>query len=104
MNNNEINSEKKVFEHFVNTHKKKNIAYKKYSIDYYCSGKGDNTVMVLPHISSIFSQEMAYHHILNFEKNNRVLAPELPVAETYEDVAELLNHGAYADAHRYLVT
>jgi pimeloyl-ACP methyl ester carboxylesterase len=92
MNNSIIEAEKKLFEQFTATHKQKNISYKTGSIDYYCSGKGENTVMVLPHISSLFSQEMAYHHILNFEKHNTVLAPELTHSTTIDEVAGMLNY------------
>lgn len=91
MNSTIPDTEKKLFKDFINTHKKKSILYEGNRIDYYCSGKGENTVVVLPHISSLFSQEMAYHHILNFEKTNTVLAPELTHPGSIDEVAGMLN-------------
>jgi len=92
MATNTIEPEKKRFEQFLETHKKKSIPYKAGCIEYYSSGKGKHTVVVLPHISNLFAQEMSYNHILHFEKYNKVLAPELIGAATMEEVAGMLHH------------
>ena len=44
-NKNITQSEKELFELFINTHKKYIIKFKKINIEYYYSGKGENTIL-----------------------------------------------------------
>ncbi len=86
-----MQSEKELFEVFKNTHKKHILNYRDINIEYYYSGKGENTIIVLPHISSLFSQEMAFHLIMDLEKNNKVLAPEICNVNNINKIANIIN-------------
>jgi len=91
-NKNITQSEKELFELFINTHKKYIINYKEINIEYYYSGKGGNTILILPHISSLFNQEMAFHLIIDLENNNKVLAPELCNVNNIDEIADIMNY------------
>jgi len=86
-----MQTEKERYDRFIETHTKYKARYHEASIEYYYSGKGENTLLLLPHISSLVTQDMAFHHILNLEKENRVLAPELGNMVHLDDIAEAMN-------------
>lgn len=87
-----LQGEKELFEIFVNTHKKFKINYKGINTEYYYSGKGENTILILPHISSLFNQEIAFHLIMDLENNNKVLAPELNSINSINEIADMMNY------------
>ena len=86
-----IRSEKELFDQFIRTHKKSIVNHKENIIEYFFAGKGNNTILILPHISSLFNQEMAFHLIQELESNNKVLAPELCDSNNIDEISDLIN-------------
>jgi pimeloyl-ACP methyl ester carboxylesterase len=78
------------FNEFQKTHHKSSLNYKGQTLEYYCCGKGPRTVLIPPHISSLFPMEMAYHHILNFKSSSKVIAPSLIETGDLDEIAESL--------------
>jgi pimeloyl-ACP methyl ester carboxylesterase len=91
-NRNTDQSEKERFDRFLDTHKKFKANYKDVDIEYCFSGEGEKAILVLPHISSLFSQEMAFHLIMELENTNKVLAPELGTMNTLDEIADAINY------------
>ena len=62
------------------------------SLIYIACGHGPQTVLIPPHISSLFPTEMGYHQILDLESQFKVLAPSLIETDRLDDIAISLLH------------
>ncbi|MBN1550134.1 alpha/beta hydrolase [bacterium] len=81
---------RKDFDEFVRTHPKSCLDYKGQPLEYIACGQGTHTLLMLPHISRLFSVEMSYRHILAFERRFRVIAPSLIETTQLDDIADAL--------------
>jgi len=78
------------FNEFQKTHHKSGLNYKGQTLEYYSCGSGPRTILIPPHISSLFPAEMAYRHILDFERSFKVVAPSLIETGDLDEIAESL--------------
>jgi pimeloyl-ACP methyl ester carboxylesterase len=85
-----LRQEQSRFNEFQKTHDKSSLNYKGQTLEYYSCGNGPRTILMPPHISSLFPTEMGYHHILGFESSFKVIAPSLIEAGDLDEIAESL--------------
>jgi pimeloyl-ACP methyl ester carboxylesterase len=85
-----LRQEQSRFNEFRKTHHKSSLDYKGQTLEYYSCGDGPCTILIPPHISSLFPTEMGYRHILDFESSFRVIAPSLIAAGDLDEIAESL--------------
>lgn len=90
MNAPSLEKERGIYEEFVRTHPKSHLAYKGQTLEYIACGHGTHTLLILPHISRMFSTEMGYRHILAFESKFRVIAPSLIETNSLDEIADSL--------------
>ena len=72
-----LDQEQEIYDEFIRTHPKSRLEYKGQILEYIACGHGSQTILIPPHISSMFPTEMGYHQILDFESQFKVLAPSL---------------------------
>jgi pimeloyl-ACP methyl ester carboxylesterase len=84
--------EQAVYDEFIRTHPKSHLEYKGQPLEYIAGGHGSRTMLMPPHISSLFPSEMGYRSILGFESQFRVIAPSLIESDSLDDIAASLLH------------
>ena len=85
-----LRQEQSRFNEFQKTHYKSSLDYRGQTLEYYSCGNGPRTILIPPHISSLFPTEMGYRHILDFESCFRVIAPSLIETGNLDEIAESL--------------
>lgn len=84
--------EQDIYSEFIRTHPKSRLEYMGQFLEYIACGHGSRTMLMPPHISSLFPPEMGYRHILAFEGQFRVLAPSLIETDNLDEIAASLLH------------
>ena len=87
----ELKKIKNEYDKFLNTYKKKIIMYKGNQLEYYLCGKGKDTILFTPHISSVIPLEINFNRIIDYEDCFKVIAPALPNVENIDELAESIN-------------
>ena len=87
-----LDQEQEIYDEFIRTHPKSRLEYKGQILEYIACGHGSQTILIPPHISSMFPTEMGYHQILDFESQFKVLAPSLIQTDQLDDIAISLLH------------
>jgi pimeloyl-ACP methyl ester carboxylesterase len=87
----ELKNIKNEYDKFLNIYKKKIIMYKDNPLEYYSCGKGKDTILFTPHISSVIPLEINFNRIMDYEDCFKVIAPALPNVENIDELAESIN-------------
>jgi len=87
----ELKNIKNEYDKFLKYYKKKIIVYKGNQLEYYSCGKGKDTILFMPHISSLIPLEISFKTIMTYEDCFRVIAPVLPDVENIDELAESIN-------------
>ncbi|HKZ86964.1 MAG TPA: alpha/beta hydrolase [Anaerolineae bacterium] len=85
-----LQEEQAIYDEFVRAHPKSRLEYKGQPLEYVACGHGSHTMLIPPHISSLFPSEMGYRHILGFESQFRIIAPSLIESDSLDEIAASL--------------
>ena len=83
--------ELELFQKFLATHKRKRISFKGQDIEYICCGKGEQTMLFPPGGMGILPPEIAFRSISHFEREYRIIAPDIADVASIEDLCGALN-------------
>lgn len=84
--------EVKKYRDFKASHKPKYIDYKGQSVEYYCCGKGEKTILLPPGGGGgLFPPEYNFRTILHFEENYKIIAPGTAPVNKLVDLSEFIN-------------
>ena len=87
----ELKNIKNEYDNFLKIHKKKKILCGKIQLEYYSGGKGKDTILFMPHISSLIPLEIIFRTIMDYGKCFKVIAPVLPDVGNIDELAESIN-------------
>lgn len=88
---------------FREQHKLKSLLVKDNEWRYFCVGKGDNTIVILP--GGLGTGEAAFHYIKYFENHYNVIAPIYPDLYTMDELVEglkkIIDHEAVTNINLF---
>ncbi len=79
------------FHQFKQTHPRKRLEYNGQWVEYLGCGKGKKTILLPPGGFGILPPEYGFRSITHFEKNYKVIAPDVPDVSTLDEMSEVLN-------------
>ena len=82
-----LREEQAIYDEFIRAHPKSCLEYRGQTLEYIACGHGAHTMLIPPHISSLFPSEMGYRHILGFESQFRIIVPSLIESDSLDDIA-----------------
>ncbi|MBN2146519.1 MAG: alpha/beta hydrolase [Anaerolineales bacterium] len=85
-----LKEEQGIYHEFIRTHPKSRLDYHGQTLEYIVCGNGPHTLLMPPHISSLFPLEMGYRQILAFESQLKVIALSLIETNRLDEIAASL--------------
>jgi pimeloyl-ACP methyl ester carboxylesterase len=79
------------FQHFKETHQRKQLDYNKQKVEYLSCGQGEKTILLPPGGFGILPPEYGFRSIMHFEKNYKVIAPDVSRVGHLDGAIDILN-------------
>jgi pimeloyl-ACP methyl ester carboxylesterase len=79
------------FQQFKETHQRKQLEYNRQMLEYLSCGKGERTILLPPGGFGILPPEYGFRSIIHFEKNYKVIAPDVSRVSHLDEAIEMLN-------------
>lgn len=79
------------FQQFKETHQRKQLDYKGLLVEYLCCGQGERAILLPPGGFGILPPEYGFRSIMHFEKNYKVIAPDVPGVRYLDEAIAILN-------------
>jgi pimeloyl-ACP methyl ester carboxylesterase len=79
------------FQQFKETHQRKQLDYNLQKVEYLSCGQGERTILLPPGGFGILPPEYGFRSIEHFEKNYKVIAPDVSLVRHLDEAIDILN-------------
>lgn len=79
------------FQQFKKTHQRKQLIYNGQTVEYLSCGQGEKTILLPPGGFGILPPEYGFRSITHFEKNYKVIAPDVSRVRCLDEAIDILN-------------
>ena len=79
------------FQQFKETHQRKQMDYNGQRVEYLSCGQGERTILLPPGGFGILPPEYGFRSIMHFEKNYKVIAPDVSRVRHMDEAIDILN-------------